>query len=924
MSVFENVYGGNDIDYEENLKVKKKEKKQKEVRNKLFLGLKKKRNRKPKSQIQELIDKISQKKLTDFYDIKSFLQTDQGLSLQDNTLKFLKSVASAKVVNGKFTVSDTFANKPIIYKVVSKEFLSKFMTNDSLWIASKFREVYDGTNYECLPFDKKFYVKSAVVVSPPFLYNGSIERGFIQDNNSNFFSINMSDVKAEVANKIFELKTNPQIFYYKGDKYIKSGNESACVIVNETQSGNVRKLFDNQRKFGIDLIKKSGIDARTIEVKNKPRYIYTKIISDDFCPAFLNIKESNILLKMLFNVVFDYNSLFQRIIDYSVNKDGAIVFPNDFIYWENLPLIMDLFLSLTVAGSSFGLPAKAKDLLSGICKEYFLIKDALDVWGIVMLDIERICVDFFNCFNNRIQYDKIKELRKKMVNLKEEHVKLLNDESLKDVETFLKNTIGGWCLCLKNQMNHTIIKSLIDKILSTTLEIETNNFREIDNVESVANIIYNVTYSYRNNDIVLFPVLLSPGAFFGNKLGNKDERIKMYQEILKDYSEKRKVDEIKEIDTNAFLKDILLNIGTYKAKIVDGNIQRFLTSKKTVLESNGINTGTVYNQMRNVADSEAMNNADFSNLLTDLVIKNKDNLGKLDEVNIPNMYLTNWYTNTAGKMLNDKQKKTIETKIKKLEKERILINNQEQINQDDPNYMSEDDTIIEASSYATKNIPIYLGGKQVQDPQLRKKIADYYVDLLMASGIYGEAMQGDVFTAKLRELEPEELMQMYPIAPAAFSLVRRATQMPTLGQVLRGKEITYSIPQNNDMMYLRGLNANLLFNGINDKNVDLNAFSVNEQVTKKTIQNTQNNVRANQKVGKYFGLNSGNDEEMVDVSNEDTTEKTTLLKSNAPPQKLSKKQRKMIDMAKKGTLFQTNIQATNPFQQRPDDQNYFG
>ena len=105
MYKFEDVHGDKE-DYEKYLAVQKKVKKEKTIRDKLFSDLKRKKKKKPKSSFQEIIDGLSKKKYKDFYEIKDYLSSEKGINVKRRTLTFLETVMKARVVNGKFTVSD--------------------------------------------------------------------------------------------------------------------------------------------------------------------------------------------------------------------------------------------------------------------------------------------------------------------------------------------------------------------------------------------------------------------------------------------------------------------------------------------------------------------------------------------------------------------------------------------------------------------------------------------------------------------------------------------------------------------------------------------------------------------------------------------------------------------------------------------------
>jgi len=809
MYKFEDVHGDKE-DYEKYLAVQKKVKKEKTIRDKLFSDLKRKKKKKPKSSFQEIIDGLSKKKYKDFYEIKDYLSSEKGINVKKRTLTFLETVMKARVVNGKFTVSDTFANTPITYKIVGSEFNTSYMTNDNLWIASKFREIFDGDSYFCLPFDNKFYIKSAQIVSSPFLFNGVSEKGFLQDNDPDFFSYNIwtdkYNVLSEKSDELLKFNKDVQIFKYQGKTYSKVGNASKCIIVESSRVKDAKDLSQKQYKFSVDKIKKSGIGAKTIEVKNKPRYIDTKLKPDNFCPAYFSLGGYIVSAKMLFNIAFDYNSFYEMIITYAKNNNSVIKFPNDFFYWDNLPLMMDLFTSLSVTGKSFGLPENMVYFITKICEKYFPIKTVLDLWGRLMLDIQKLCRDFFNCFNNKINFDTLVDMKKRVTDLIEDHKTLRDDESLIDVVAFFTETLKDWDLCIRNQMNHDNIKNLLKLIKSALKEIEDGKLQNLDKIEKAAAIIYNVSYSYKDDNTVLFPIVLSPGAFFGNKLDKEEDRTKMYEEIVKNFIEK---EENKQIDNEKKDKEILnlvQNKDYYMSVIVDTNCQQYINSKLKEIEGNNVDQAKGYNAMRLYADKDIKNNKKLENFLMEKIVQSKGDLNSLKLIGIDNTHLEKWYQNTIGMMINKKRTNELNNQINILENQKNLLNQA----YDSPDYPSDDETLREIYKSVITGKPLTYRNKPLA---LEKTIyvPEYYRRMMKLTGIYDDFIKGSAYKRALESENINNLIATFPIAPSIISKIRTIRAYPTLGQVIRGKGIPSHVePSEEETKYFKRLNAYLM------------------------------------------------------------------------------------------------------------------
>ena len=190
-----NVLNDKDDDYEKYLKPEKKVKKEKEIRNKTFLSLKRKRQQKQRSDIQNALIEIMGKNLKSMDEIRGYLAS-KFLNYSDSTIRFMSDIAQTKVVNGKLVVSDSFANKNIVYRVCSDLVNVSFITNDTLWIAMHFRKKINTTNYSALPLTN-ITIKKMHISGPPFLFNGDLNHGYVQDNSPDFFAFG---VDANIGN----------------------------------------------------------------------------------------------------------------------------------------------------------------------------------------------------------------------------------------------------------------------------------------------------------------------------------------------------------------------------------------------------------------------------------------------------------------------------------------------------------------------------------------------------------------------------------------------------------------------------------------------------------------------------------------------------------------------------------------------------
>ena len=117
---------------------KAKKKKAKQVKDRLFLVMQKRVERKPPSYLQKLINMVTRKNLKTEFDIREFL-AGLGENVSDGTVDYVKLVGQTKVVNGKLTFSDSFANRPIYIPFLIKSAATKVFSNDTLYLAGNLK-----------------------------------------------------------------------------------------------------------------------------------------------------------------------------------------------------------------------------------------------------------------------------------------------------------------------------------------------------------------------------------------------------------------------------------------------------------------------------------------------------------------------------------------------------------------------------------------------------------------------------------------------------------------------------------------------------------------------------------------------------------------------------------------------------------------
>jgi hypothetical protein len=798
-----NVLNNKDDDYEKYLKPEKKVKKERETRNKTFLSLKRKRQQKQRSDIQKALIEIMGKNLKSMDEIRGYLAS-KFLDFSDSTIRFMSDIAYTKVVNGKLVVSDSFANKNIVYRVCSDLVNISFITNDILWIAMNFRKKINTANYSALPLTN-ITIKKMHISGPPFLFNGDLNHGYIQDNSPDFFAF---DIHKEVGNNkvnnyasIFDFK-NPAVvtrFNYKGKKYSSAELEGGVLVCSDDLLENAKGIYDKQVIFNSENFRKFNyIKPRIIEIKNKPRFIDCTLKPEDFCPAYLLLPIRDMKLHAEFEISFDYNDLFNYGIEYE-KANGKIDYPSDFIYWDNLDGVIDLFAAFALTGSTFGLSDPSRNIFLNICKFYEKYSVNLRIWSKVMLDIQKYVINFFNSFNSRINYDKMKDMRDGFFKLVDQYNRLTKDEDKERIIDFFSSNLklGQWSKCIFNQMNETLVKNLLNSILNILTNIETGHTDGMEeDLGKVANVIYSVTYSSGISDKTLFPVILSPGAFMGSgKIVGKEARNKYYAEIIENYVAEKKAKDIKMEKNNKSFNDFLNNLNDLRKQVVSFNVDTYINNNIDGIKKMDINVQEFKRRLTNLANSSLLENKVLNDDINVKLFEYKDKPEKIKEIVFGNIMDT-W----AQQILNEKNKQNIINNINN------SINN---LNRQKQNIIDEEERprphinkkkALAAPKLKLSNIT-YLDmlagnanenniGKSInlnEKPVDGTLVSKYYTNLITGSGVYDDFVNSIDQANMMAKEDPVKLMMAFPISKPVTDKTLETLGMPTLDNFLMGK-----------------------------------------------------------------------------------------------------------------------------------------
>lgn len=824
-----------DIDEEEQykkaLKYKKKEKKPREVKYFPTLNLKTKRSKKPQTEIQKMSNKIYGKNLQTMDEIKVFIGSEYK-KFDDLTMKFLYTIAKSKVVNGKISFSDSLANSPIIYRLKLKMGKRSWLSNDFLYLASIFRTNFEN-NVGSVPLNGNTKIKSVTVISAPFVYEGDTMRGFIQDNSEDFFCFGVDklplDKRLAVENALLDFSKDNAQFTYLGKTYIAKFNSGCMLIVESTKTDQAAEYLKNQTTFNILSAKKRELKEKTLEIKNKPRFFSMKLIPDKFCPAYVFLDKKAVEVQFLYEIELDYNELFQNIITSVTTKD-SIDFPVNFIYWDNISNIMDLFSVLAVVGPAFKLPQKQANYFSEICDKYADIEFPIQVWHKKMLEIQKLAVEFFNSFNSKLNYDKIVDIRGKVLKLYDDYKKMIVDSSYEDIVKFFTDNVylGPFNVYCKNQLNAKKFQPFLENFFGVLTKIEVlDSTNLVEEIEKLGNAIYFSSFSDDTEpNERFFPVLLSPAAFYGNSINlNPKERKKYFDEIVTDFMIKAEARKDKlEVMGDNYL-DIMTNLLSYRNRLLSNNANGFIDKHFKELIDSGLTEEDIakakrnlYRKLVNKADAMPKLNAEIYKVILDHS-KNLDELNKL-ELNYD--LLADYTKNVITNLINDKKnigfkkkfkkKKPVKAKKKKIKKSSEIAKGDKFAG----NYGNALQTIIASTTPEDVDKGIWKSGSNTftapsgpYDKRPVNPISQYLTEIIDRSGIYANEYFSDMKDYMYRE-NPYNIMRYYPIAPRIMTHVAKTIGLPTVNEAMNSNGVNPSglgrIPEE-DQEDLRQLNA---------------------------------------------------------------------------------------------------------------------
>lgn len=773
----------------EDLKRKKKSKKEKTIRNISFLIGKKRRTTRPPSDIAKISRELITKDIKQPAEIRTYLLS-QGKNISEKDSYFYEMLVNSYVVNGNMRISDVLANKPIYSFYYLTDFKTKIISNDELFIrafaySALVRDDTKEIEMSLLPYVD---IDKATFASIPFVCDGKIEKGYYQDYTGTFAAVGVETLNDEQKNTLFSNEQLRIDDLRDFDKLYKVFSyDQAVVVAPEKMS--IEEIKANIEKMKVfNTSGKVALDAKSFKVDDKVKFIESKFTTELFCPAFLKIPVE-VPITLFIRGKYDYNHLFNILEqEFKKRKKDNFPFPPDFIYWTNIPQCFDFINMFSVTSNISELNKKA---LNDMYKKYFEIKDAFLAWKTIQIKLERMFLEFYHSFINRVKFDNLQRLHKKVADYIHDRDLLMADESYQKLLNFI-NEYHDICGLISNQLTKNVYE-LTDKLKEVLFDLDSGNSEDLlKNLRDVGYGIYRLSYfrdkknkqkidnEFNRQFYPSFPFILSPGAFLGNILHEINISEDPLKKIVEDRIRQKEKQGISLSQQSNLLLRVMDNRDKYANDIIVRTINKYIEENKINMTKKERNDIT--NQILNTVDTKTKS-AIFK-LISDALVKGMDikTLTAGDDIIQP--YLDNFKLKKEFKENENRiQELEFDNQINNLKQKKSMIHLNE----------SDSDSSVHSgiSTSAFKGKRKKKEKKTVDNLAILEKIKDnvgkgeevvkYYADLMYYSGLYG-VKTGEV-EAYAANNTLSELMSNYPISGEAINLIIEDYHLPSADEV---------------------------------------------------------------------------------------------------------------------------------------------
>jgi len=535
-----------------------------------------------KSQVTEWVEEMKKKNIKDFAAVRSFL-TNKIEGLKDNTVGLYHMLVSAKVMNGTIGLTDTLANKKLKRYSYMLDLEGKIFSNDRLMIEDLFVRcsyLVDEKEKIEAKYQDASDVKSCKFCSPSFLYDGKCQKGYYQDFDEHFAAIGLEDltVKEKEALLTFNRELWVRSWTYNNVQYHVYTYKDATVIASDQiiNDGIGIALYNKMVTFQSG--KKLALNWKQFELDKKIKYIDMKVFPDDFCPAFL-ILPRNVKVNVMFVSEYNYNDLYQTILNVLRENDGTLILPPNLFYWDQMDECMD-FLAILALMPDNGLNEDQKKTLTDIYDKYKTLKPMLQAFGHVALRVIRYFKDFYYSFTTKINYDKLVTLQKRLADDLEEMRKLKNSSYYPDLIEWLRQMaegIGVAQYCYK-QATSAEFGGTIDKMISALNDLVDSKGNIIEQLKNICKCIYFLTPCGEAGSQPCIPYLFAIGGHLGALSYTMIDKEILEKNIEDERKKKAELEKLVN-DEKLRLERAMTNLKTNEERIIRNTIENYCKAK---------------------------------------------------------------------------------------------------------------------------------------------------------------------------------------------------------------------------------------------------------------------------------------------------------------------------------------------------------
>lgn len=552
-----------------------------------FLLQRKRRRKNEPSDITKVIKEISKQRLKDGEKIKNFLKAKyEGIS-EDN-MSLYTAIISSKVKNGKIIINERVCKKKLYSNLYFYNLSTQCLSNDGLLLesiyiqerdkAAKAKTIDEYTN-RLLDAGDVCWMR---VVSPAYVINGNIERGYYQDFSDDYAFIGLNLTTQENKDALLKcdkkfLKTDMN---YNNVEYNIYGDKIACMIVpKKANNDTIQKNYRNMKILNPKK-KKFAIEIKSSTLVNQVKFLDTKFIKETFCPAYLGLPIP-FLCNIQVHIEYNYNDLFQQLDDLVKETKGGVQFPPNTFYWDTMEDFMRFMAIISLTMPNLGDDWKA-DMATKYDK-YQNLKDVFAYAGKIYPIAVDVMTSFYLSFTNKIEYDRILSLDKKA------------HEALTHMDVFLKMAEFNEALNFVNNLGDAainIIRQFSDQFHDTFKECVTcidkikagSGTNLVNDLQYVCQKIYLLSYCGEEGHVSCMPRLLPAGGFLaGISKGPISKDI--FSKALDIKFDKMEDIAKKERETTAMYTDIMRNLPNYQQQILLNTVNKHIKSSEPFYEA---------------------------------------------------------------------------------------------------------------------------------------------------------------------------------------------------------------------------------------------------------------------------------------------------------------------------------------------------